>query len=138
MISCSGGLVDTSHALSPSPLAGYVRHLVFPRLGSLTAREVLGRSLIKQSLCTRDPAQARARSYALSAKCAQIFAAAQGQQRAWMSGKHWDDRLMGGICLPHSGDVMTNSWICVASDRDQAGSCPFAASPSWAIGSLES
>lgn len=39
-------------------------------------RESLGRSLIKQSLRTRDPIQARAWSYVLSAKCAQIFAMA--------------------------------------------------------------
>lgn len=39
-------------------------------------REAVGRSLIKQSLRTRDPIQARAWSYLLSAKCAQIFAMA--------------------------------------------------------------
>jgi integrase len=53
-------------------------------------REALGRNLIKQSLRTRDPIQARAWSYVLSAKCAQIFAKAE--QGGWgMAGSQWDD-----------------------------------------------
>ncbi|UPG85350.1 hypothetical protein L2Y94_18910 [Luteibacter aegosomatis] len=48
----------------------------------------LGRSLIKQSLRTRDPVQARAWSYVLSAKCAQIFAMA-GQGGQGMGGVSW-------------------------------------------------
>jgi integrase len=51
-------------------------------------REALGRSLIKQSLRTRDPIQARAWSYVLSAKCAQIFAMA-GQGGRGMGGVSW-------------------------------------------------
>lgn len=68
-------------------------------------REILGRSLIKQSLRTRDPVQARAWSYVLSARCAQIFATAQGQQGAGMSGKHWDDDAVNSLL----GEIRANS-----------------------------
>jgi transposase InsO family protein len=49
-------------------------------------RDALGRSLIKQSLRTREPIQARAWSYVLSAKCAQIFAKAE--QGGWAQQYH--------------------------------------------------
>lgn len=68
-------------------------------------REALGRNLIKQSLRTRDPVQARAWSYVLSARCAQIFATAQGQQGAGMGGKHWDDDAVNGLL----GEIRGNS-----------------------------
>ncbi|WP_201313595.1 site-specific integrase [Dyella sp. EPa41] len=65
-------------------------------------REALGRSLIKQSLRTRDPIQARAWSYVLSAKCAQIFAMA-GQGGRGMGGVSWG----GDADEPDEGDDLT-------------------------------
>lgn len=81
----------------------YFRWVVPRRL-----REVLGRSLIKQSLRTRDPAIARAWAYLLSARYAQIFATARGQG-GWGVGKHWDDdavaRVMKEIAADAPGGV---------------------------------
>jgi integrase len=54
-------------------------------------REALGKSLIKRSLRTRDPALARAWAYVLGAQYAQIFATARHQGVGAMGGNQWDD-----------------------------------------------
>ena len=75
-------------------------------------RAALGRSLIKQSLRTRDPVQARAWSYALSAKCAQIFAMA-GQGGRSMGGVSWgggDDDQDGGGDLARRLGLTVRKW----------------------------
>jgi integrase len=64
----------------------YFRWVVPRRL-----REALGKSLIKRSLRTRDPALARAWAYVLGAQYAQIFATARHQGTGAMGSNQWED-----------------------------------------------
>lgn len=90
-------------------------------------RPVVGKSVIKRSLGTKDPTEARAWAYALGARCAQMFATARGALGAGMS-KRWDDdavaRMMGQINRNSGGrtaqwEVETPSGFKVRTDGSE-------------------
>lgn len=90
-------------------------------------RPVVGKGVIKRSLGTRDPTEARAWAYALGARCAQMFATARGALGAGMS-KRWDDdavaRMMGQINRNSGGraaqwEVETPSGFKVRTDGSE-------------------
>ncbi|MDF3980442.1 site-specific integrase [Luteibacter sp. PPL554] len=96
-----------AHHLLRHPSGTWHFRLIVPK----SLRPILGLSVIKRSLGTKDPAVARAWAYALGARCAQMLASARDAVEAGMS--KWDDdavaRAMGQI-QKNSGGGSVRPW----------------------------